>query len=215
MNKFNINIASVPDRDKLVAEIWYGETLIAEINQESEDPAIEIYALGNLNFELTEFQAMVEKAKRSLLQVSHQGKLGQLLEKNKLVLVKDYLSALQGNKTALRTEIIHLMDDYGVLLITLMTELGYVGNNGFWFEQAAYFLSFSLTHLEGAEQAALYLFQKALSVKPGDVGLMKAVLDFYFPPIVLLSAEDALDIASRILKVDPEYAKAIQIVHER
>ncbi len=34
MSKFKIEITSVPDRDNLVAEIWFEENLIAEVNQE-------------------------------------------------------------------------------------------------------------------------------------------------------------------------------------
>ena len=33
MKKFEILITDVPDRENLVAEVWYGETLIAEINK--------------------------------------------------------------------------------------------------------------------------------------------------------------------------------------
>ncbi len=34
MRKLNIEISSIPDREKLVAVIWYGNELIAEISQE-------------------------------------------------------------------------------------------------------------------------------------------------------------------------------------
>jgi hypothetical protein len=36
MRKFEIEIVSVSDRNKLVAEIWYEKKLITEINQETE-----------------------------------------------------------------------------------------------------------------------------------------------------------------------------------
>ncbi len=43
--KFRIEITSVPDRNILVAEIWFGEKHIAEINQESDEMKIELYRI--------------------------------------------------------------------------------------------------------------------------------------------------------------------------
>ena len=41
--KYSIIIASPADRDKLVAEIWNGDQMIAEINQENNELEIEFY----------------------------------------------------------------------------------------------------------------------------------------------------------------------------
>jgi hypothetical protein len=38
-----ITIASVPDRDKLVAELWYGKELWGEISQDTGELVLEIY----------------------------------------------------------------------------------------------------------------------------------------------------------------------------
>lgn len=43
MKAFEIIIASPPDREKLVAEIWRSSKMIAEINQENEKLELEIY----------------------------------------------------------------------------------------------------------------------------------------------------------------------------
>lgn len=43
MSEFNIELSSVPDRENLVAEIWYGEKMIAEVNKESGRFVIEFY----------------------------------------------------------------------------------------------------------------------------------------------------------------------------
>lgn len=63
MNKFKIELASVPDRENLVAEIWYNEILVAEINQEAENLEIEFYLNEKIKFELDDFLKAVENAK--------------------------------------------------------------------------------------------------------------------------------------------------------
>jgi hypothetical protein len=68
MNKLNIEISSVPDRNKLVAEIWYGNDLIAEINQESERLEIELYPLQKVTLDYQEFLRILEDAKNRLTQ---------------------------------------------------------------------------------------------------------------------------------------------------
>lgn len=67
MSKFNIEISSVPDRKNLVAEIWYNEILVAEINQEKEKPEIEFYLIEKIAFELDDFFEALEVAKRKIL----------------------------------------------------------------------------------------------------------------------------------------------------
>jgi hypothetical protein len=67
MNTFTIEITSVPDKDNLVAEIWYGEILFAEINQENEELQIEIYSSEVLNFSLDALCNILKAAKNKLL----------------------------------------------------------------------------------------------------------------------------------------------------
>ena len=43
MSNIEIVIASVPDRDHVVAELWSGDYLFAEIRVEHEDRLVEIY----------------------------------------------------------------------------------------------------------------------------------------------------------------------------
>ena len=67
MNKFNIEISSVPDRNKLVAEIWYEKNLIAEINQEHDNLEIELYSTQKVTFDYHEFLKILETAKNKLM----------------------------------------------------------------------------------------------------------------------------------------------------
>lgn len=67
MNKFKIEIASVSDRDKLVAEIWFGESLIAEVNQENDQLQIEFYSIQKKVFDLNDFLDVLVAAKNKLL----------------------------------------------------------------------------------------------------------------------------------------------------
>jgi hypothetical protein len=49
MKKFEIIISSPPDREFLVAEIWDGDKMVAEINQEKEHIEVEIYISKDKN----------------------------------------------------------------------------------------------------------------------------------------------------------------------
>lgn len=69
MSDFKIEIASVPDRKKLVAEIWFAEKLIAEINQEKGELEIKFYHHNKLIFQLDEFIDALINVKNKL----HQG----------------------------------------------------------------------------------------------------------------------------------------------
>lgn len=44
MSKIRIVIASVPDRDKLVAELWFGDAQWAELSNDLGDLILQIYA---------------------------------------------------------------------------------------------------------------------------------------------------------------------------
>lgn len=66
MNEFRIEITSVPDRKKLVAEIWLAEKLLAEINQEKKDIEIEWYQFENFVCDFDEFTKVLETAKEKL-----------------------------------------------------------------------------------------------------------------------------------------------------
>ncbi|SFW77624.1 hypothetical protein SAMN02927921_04251 [Sinomicrobium oceani] len=67
MKKFEIQIASVPDRENLVAEIWLGDDLICEINNENGHFEIEFYTeiVGKINYSV--FLEILQKAKDKLL----------------------------------------------------------------------------------------------------------------------------------------------------
>ncbi len=67
MSKFKIEIASVPDRENLVAEIWYNEILVAEINQETAKLEIEFYLNEKIIFGLDDFFETLETAKRKII----------------------------------------------------------------------------------------------------------------------------------------------------
>jgi hypothetical protein len=68
MNTFKIEITSVPDRANLVAEIWFGENLIAEVNHESDEPVIKLYSSQKMVFDLGDFLSVLQTAKNKLLE---------------------------------------------------------------------------------------------------------------------------------------------------
>ncbi|MEZ7695603.1 hypothetical protein AXF23_14070 [Prevotella sp. oral taxon 313] len=68
MSKFNIELSSVPDRDNLVAEIWYENKMVAEVNKETEKFVIEFCLDEKKSFMLDEFLEVLENAKRRILE---------------------------------------------------------------------------------------------------------------------------------------------------
>lgn len=67
MTDFQILIASVPDREKIVAEIWFDNNLVAEINQEGKEFEIDLYPAQRLSFRQSDFLDAVEVAKKKLI----------------------------------------------------------------------------------------------------------------------------------------------------
>ena len=69
MKNLNVQVASVDDREGLVAEIWHENEMVAEVNAETGKPQIEIYrcqSSGHWKFDLEEFLESVLEAKRML-----------------------------------------------------------------------------------------------------------------------------------------------------
>jgi len=74
MNKFEIIIADLPDKEELVAEIYYNNMYWAEISQEPgvEQPIIEFYPPSDKEyweFPLDEALEALEKAKKRFLEM--------------------------------------------------------------------------------------------------------------------------------------------------
>jgi hypothetical protein len=67
MKQFLIEIASVPDREYLVAEIWYNEQMIAEVNQEKGDLVVEFYMKEKISFNYDSFCEALQQAREKLL----------------------------------------------------------------------------------------------------------------------------------------------------
>ena len=68
MSKFYIELSSVPDRENLVAEIWYEKKMVAEVNKETEKFVIEFCLDEKISFMLDEFLEVLENAKRRILE---------------------------------------------------------------------------------------------------------------------------------------------------
>lgn len=68
---FVVEIASVPDRDGLVAEIWYGDDMVAEIQRDPKGGfTLEIYPSESSThwlFDLQAWIAALELAQRRLV----------------------------------------------------------------------------------------------------------------------------------------------------
>ena len=67
MSKFNIELSSVPDRENLVAEIWYENKMVAEVNKETEKFVIEFCLDEKISFMLDEFLEDLKMQKEEYL----------------------------------------------------------------------------------------------------------------------------------------------------
>ncbi|CAI2480671.1 TPA: hypothetical protein SMI40_003573 [Serratia liquefaciens] len=71
MNKLTAQIASLPDRENVVYEIYFGTNQVAEISNEPDvGLRIEIFTCpdgGIWNFNFNEFRFLVEQAERNLM----------------------------------------------------------------------------------------------------------------------------------------------------
>jgi hypothetical protein len=73
MTEFKIDIASPPDREKLVAQIMVGNEQCAEINQDGEELFIELYGRQDGKpwaFSYSSFMSTLESAKAKLASAS-------------------------------------------------------------------------------------------------------------------------------------------------
>ncbi len=68
---FELLITSVPDREKVICEIYYKNEIIAEISQETDDLLLTLYSSPTEKWwevSFTKFQNILEEAKQFLLQ---------------------------------------------------------------------------------------------------------------------------------------------------
>ena len=71
LSEFQIQVASAPDREKCVVEIWHGDNMVCEVNEEYGAPVVEIYpnpAGGPWLFDYATFNEALNRALRRLLE---------------------------------------------------------------------------------------------------------------------------------------------------
>jgi hypothetical protein len=61
-----IQVASVPDRDNLVAELWFENVQLAEISREQGQFEVEVYASG-VSIPLDQYLDALARAKEELM----------------------------------------------------------------------------------------------------------------------------------------------------
>ena len=72
MKKFEITVGSLPNKNNLVADIFYGNIQVAEISNENNEFLIQIYCYKDKDcweFSLDEFQKIIEETKQRLIAV--------------------------------------------------------------------------------------------------------------------------------------------------
>ncbi|MEO1023595.1 MAG: hypothetical protein AAFW89_13705 [Bacteroidota bacterium] len=67
MKNFEVIIADVPDREGLVAEIWYKGLMITELNYDDDHLQLDLYTSNNkISFAYIDFLQALESAKEKL-----------------------------------------------------------------------------------------------------------------------------------------------------
>lgn len=69
--KFSIQVASAPDRDELVAEIWFGSDMVAEVRMNSTSSSFDVDLYNNprrscWSFDLDSLVLAITSAKSKL-----------------------------------------------------------------------------------------------------------------------------------------------------
>lgn len=69
--KFTIEVTSVPDREGVVAEIWWGDSMVAELCRDGENEVrIEIFparSAGSWCFDCEEWQNIIKDARKKIV----------------------------------------------------------------------------------------------------------------------------------------------------
>jgi len=66
MSKFEIVIATVPDRENVVAEIWHGKQMLAEVSNEDGGYIVELYPREITRISLQAFLDILTEAQKKL-----------------------------------------------------------------------------------------------------------------------------------------------------
>jgi len=67
MDNFKIEVCSVPDRDNLVAELWFNGNMICELNTENTNMEIIFYHDKEGVYNFDDFVKALQRAKEELL----------------------------------------------------------------------------------------------------------------------------------------------------
>lgn len=67
--KWIIELASLPDRDEVVAEVWHGDEQLAEVRREVEATRVTLFLAqgGAWDFDLDELMSVLQRAKARLI----------------------------------------------------------------------------------------------------------------------------------------------------
>jgi hypothetical protein len=67
--KHRLQVASVPDRDEPVVEIWVGDDMWCEIRLEDDRPRVQIFSRENepWDFDLEEVRELLERGRQEVM----------------------------------------------------------------------------------------------------------------------------------------------------
>lgn len=140
--------------------------------------------------------------------------LKQLLTQNDFEAFQQALLTFEGNEN-LQGGLHVLITEFGVTVAVLVSDLARQQDTAFWWSMSCGVWSFSLHFVDGAERSGLFMLKNALRHEPNNTRTLEGILDYYFPPEIVLTDEEAHEIAAKILKLDPANERAKKIVSER
>lgn len=117
------------------------------------------------------------------------------------------------NNVDLRTILLDLCSEYGVVVPFCLMRVAFSTNDAYWYNETGFCWVFGLNHVDGSEECAFLMFKRSIEINGEDLFILNALLDYYYPPVVLLSSEYASKIAKTILRLSPNDIRARKVLH--
>jgi hypothetical protein len=127
----------------------------------------------------------------------------ELLKSNNFKGCIEELEKLENKEDAVRDIVISNFEDYGLILLNLLTDIAHRRNNIFWYMNLAFLYSFNFHYLDSGEQTALYYFLKAHKLDEENITIIECILDFSLPPEVILSPVEVNFYVEKLRIIDP------------
>lgn len=99
-----------------------------------------------------------------------------------------------------------------IIVYTFVCYLIETEGNFYYHHTAMELMTHPFSHIEGAYSSAVYHLKRLCENDPGNVGYMELILFFWSVPEKLISNDEALDTAKKILEYEPDNPIALEAI---